>query len=238
MESDIKPFKHDVEFLGRNVKSAEKFFQAAEVVSNCPTLGVHYLPHTMTEEYIIAGCRHNDPAAQRELYNRFSPKMLAVCYRFAQSREDAEDMLQEGFIKVFTQIHTFQNKGAFEGWIRRIIVHTCINFLKKYKKFNDSVDLAQAGYVHIKEETIPSIMQAKQVAECIRLLPLGYRTVLNLYALEGYSHREISQMLDIEESTSRSQYTRAKTMLEGILVRRNIVEKPKAEFGMLAGVKK
>jgi RNA polymerase sigma-70 factor (ECF subfamily) len=192
----------------------------------------------MTEEYIIAGCLHNEPSAQRELYNRFSPKMLAVCYRFAQSREDAEDMLQEGFIKVFTQIHTFQNKGAFEGWIRRIVVHTCINFLKKYKKFNDSVDLANADYVYIKEETIPSIMQAKQVTECIRHLPIGYRTVLNLYAIEGYSHREIATMLDIEESTSRSQYTRAKSMLENILIKKNILEKPKAQFGWLAGVKK
>ncbi len=192
----------------------------------------------MTEEYIIAGCLHNEPSAQRELYNRFSPKMLSVCYRFAQSREDAEDMLQEGFIKVFTQIHTFQNKGAFEGWIRRIVVHTCINFLKKYKKFSDSVDLDHAGFVHIKEESIPSIMHAKQVIECIRLLPLGYRTVLNLYAIEGYSHREISIMLDIEESTSRSQYTRAKLMLENILVKKNILEKPKNQFTWLAGVKK
>ncbi|MCW3112363.1 MAG: sigma-70 family polymerase sigma factor [Segetibacter sp.] len=192
----------------------------------------------MTEEYIIAGCLHNEPSAQRELYNRFSPKMLSVCYRFAQSREDAEDMLQEGFIKVFTQIHTFQNKGAFEGWIRRIIVHTCINFLKKYKKFNDSVDIEQAVSAHVKEETIPSIMQAKQVTECIRHLPIGYRTVLNLYAIEGYSHREISVMLDIEESTSRSQYTRAKSMLENILIKKNIVEKPKPQFTLLAGVKK
>lgn len=192
----------------------------------------------MTEEYIIAGCLHNEPSAQRELYNRFSPKMLSVCYRFAQSREDAEDMLQEGFIKVFTQIHTFQNKGAFEGWIRRIVVHTCINFLKKYKKFSDSVDLNHAGFVHIKEESIPSIMHAKQVIECIRLLPLGYRTVLNLYAIEGYSHREISTMLDIEESTSRSQYTRARSMLENILVKKNILEKPKNQFTWLAGVKK
>ncbi len=192
----------------------------------------------MTEEYIIAGCLHNDPAAQRELYNRYSPKMLSVCYRFAQSREDAEDMLQEGFIKVFTQIHTFQNKGAFEGWIRRIVVHTCINFLKKYKKFNESVDLDHAGYVHVKEETVPSIMQAKQVTECIRVLPIGYRTVLNLYAIEGFSHREIANMLDIEESTSRSQYTRAKTMLENMLIKKNIIEKPAQHFSMLAGVKK
>jgi RNA polymerase sigma-70 factor (ECF subfamily) len=156
--------------------------------------------------------------------------MLSVCYRFAQNREDAEDMLQEGFIKVFTQIHTFLNKGAFEGWIRRIVVHTCINFLKKYKKFSESIDLDNAGYVHVKEETVPSIMQAKQVVECIRLLPIGYRTVLNLYAIEGFSHREIANMLDIEESTSRSQYTRAKGMLEGILVKKNIIEKPKGSF--------
>jgi RNA polymerase sigma factor (sigma-70 family) len=192
----------------------------------------------MTEEYIIAGCLHNDPSAQRELYSRFSPKMLSVCYRYAQNREDAEDMLQEGFIKVFTQIHTFQNRGAFEGWVRRIIVHTCINFLKKYKKFNESVDLAHAEYLKIKEETIPSIMQAKQVTECIRMLPMGYRTVLNLYAIEGYSHREIATMLEIEESTSRSQYTRAKSMLENILIKKNILEKPKAQFSWLAGVKK
>ena len=163
--------------------------------------------------------------------------MLSVCYRFAQSREDAEDMLQEGFIKIFTQIHTFQNKGAFEGWIRRIIVHTCINFLKKYKKFNESVDLAYAHNLQLKEETVPSIMQAKQIVECIRLLPIGYRTVLNLYALEGYSHKEIGEMLDIEESTSRSQYTRSKDMLEMILIRKKIIEKPKEEFNILAAFK-
>ena len=97
----------------------------------------------MTEDLIIAGCMQNNPAAQRELYNRYAPKMLSVCYRFSQNREDGEDMLQEGFIKIFLQIHTFQNRGAFEGWIRRIIVHTCINILKKNKKFNDNVDLVK-----------------------------------------------------------------------------------------------
>jgi RNA polymerase sigma-70 factor (ECF subfamily) len=192
----------------------------------------------MTEQAILAGCLKNDPVAQRELYNRYSPKMLSVCYRFAQSREDAEDMLQEGFIKVFTQIHTFQNKGAFEGWIRRIIVHTCINFLKKYKKFNESLDLAFAGYLQVKEETVPSIMQAKQVVECIRLLPVGYKTVLNLYAIEGYNHKEIAEMLDIEESTSRSQYTRARTMLEGILIKKKILEKPETELNWATALKK
>jgi len=202
---------------------------AAELKKYCLFLGV--LQKTlMTEEALIYGCLHNDPSAQRELYNRYSPKMLSVCYRYAQNREDAEDMLQEGFIKVFTQINTFQNKGAFEGWIRRIIVHTCINFLKKYKKFNESVDLDHAGYLQVKEETIPSLMQAKQVVECIRLLPVGYKTVLNLYAIEGYSHKEIADMLEIEESTSRSQYTRAKAMLEAILIKKKILEKPETEL--------
>src|SRR6188472_1707113 len=108
---------------------------------------------------------------------------------------------------------------------RRIVVHTCINVLKKNKKFSDSVDITFAGGIGIREESIPSIMQAKEVVECIRLLPIGYRTVLNLYAIEGYSHKEIGNMLDIEESTSRSQYTRAKQMLEEILVRKKIILK-------------
>jgi RNA polymerase sigma factor (sigma-70 family) len=178
----------------------------------------------MTEEAILSGCLQNDAGAQRELYTRYSPKMLSVCYRFAHNREDAEDMLQEGFIKVFSQVHTFQNKGAFEGWVRRIMVHTCINHLKKNKKFNESVDIIHANGVQVREESVPSIVQAKQIVECIRLLPLGYRTVLNLYAIEGYSHKEISGMLDVEESTSRSQYTRAKQMLEDILIKKNILQ--------------
>jgi RNA polymerase sigma factor (sigma-70 family) len=181
----------------------------------------------MTEELILSGCLENNAASQDALYLRYSPRMLGVCYRFAKNREDAEDMLQEGFIKVFSQIHQYRNEGALEGWIRRIIVHTCINVLKKNKKFSDCVDIAQAGGIGIREESIPSIMQAKEVVECIRLLPLGYRTVLNLYAIEGYSHKEIAGVLDIEESTSRSQYTRAKSMLEEILIKKKIIGRPK-----------
>ena len=191
----------------------------------------------MTEEVMIHGCLNNVPAAQEGLYNRFSPRMLGVCYRFARNREDAEDMLQEGFIKVFTQMHQFRNQGALEGWIRRIIVHTCINILKKNKKFADSVDLIHANSIYLNENNIPSILQAKQVVESIRLLPMGYRTVLNLYAIEGFSHKEIATILDIEESTSRSQYTRAKAMLEEILIRKKIMLKPKQRVGLIASAK-
>ena len=183
----------------------------------------------MTEDAILQGCLQNKAAAQKELYDKYSAKMMAVCYRYGHNREDAQDMLQEGFIKVFSQIHTFENRGALEGWIRRIIVHTCINILKKNKKFNESVDLIHANSLHMREDAIPSIIQAKQVIECIRLLPIGYRTVLNLYAIEGFSHREIGTMLDIEESTSRSQYTRAKAMLEDMLIRKKIMHRPKEQ---------
>jgi RNA polymerase sigma-70 factor (ECF subfamily) len=163
--------------------------------------------------------------------------MLSVCYRYAKSREDAEDMLQEGFIKVFTQIEKYENRGSLEGWILRIIVHTCINHLKKNKKFNEHVDLAYAGDLMIKEDNIPAILQAKQVVESIRSLPIGYRTVLNLYAIEGYSHKEIGFMLEIEESTSRSQYTRAKNMLEDILIKKNILQPKKEKTKWLSSVK-
>ncbi len=190
----------------------------------------------MTEEILIIGCQEKNPQAQQELYQRFSPKMLSVCYRYAKSREDAEDMLQEGFIKVFTQINQFEQRGSLEGWILKTIVHTCINHLKKYKKFTEHVDLIHAEALMSNQEYLPGMLQAKQIIECIRQLPIGYRTVLNLFALEGYSHREIGSLLDIEESTSRSQYTRAKMMLEDILVKKNIMQQKKEKNKWLVPV--
>lgn len=190
----------------------------------------------MTEEVLLRGCLSKDPLAQQELYQRYSPKMLSVCYRYAKSREDAEDMLQEGFIKIFTQINQFEHRGSLEGWMLRTVVHTCINHLKKYKKFNDHVDLLHAGNLVSNEEYLPGMLQAKQIIECIRQLPIGYRTVLNLYAIEGYSHKEIGKLLDIEESTSRSQYTRAKIILEDILIKKNILQEKKEKKKSLAPI--
>ena len=188
----------------------------------------------MTEEIMLQGCLDNLSIAQEALYNRFSPRMLGVCYRYARNREDAEDMLQEGFMKVYSQIRQYKGAGALEGWIRKIVVHTCINILKKNKKFSDSVDLIHASSIQISDNNIPSILQAKQVVECIRLLPIGYRTVLNLYAIEGFSHKEISSILEIEESTSRSQYTRARALLEEILIKKKILQKPHENLKMIS----
>jgi RNA polymerase sigma factor (sigma-70 family) len=179
----------------------------------------------MTDEAMLIGCLNNKAAAQKMLYKKYNSRMMAVCYRYAKNKDDAEDMLQEGFIKVFTQIRQFRSEGPLEGWIRRVMVHTCINILKKNKKFSESVDIIFAQGVRMNEDEVPSVLQAKQIIECIRMMPAGYRTVLNLYAIEGYSHREIGELLEIEESTSRSQYTRARVMLEDILLKKKIIHK-------------
>lgn len=180
----------------------------------------------MTEAILIKACMQKDILAQRELYDLYSAKMLGICYRYAYRREDAEDMLQEGFVKIFNQLSTFENRGSFEGWMKRVIVNTCINFLKRTKKFNEHLALDAAYYIEYKEESMASKLLGKQIIECIRLLPIGYRTILNLYAIEGYSHKEIAGLLEIEESTSRSQFTRAKVALENILIKRGIIDNP------------
>ena len=181
----------------------------------------------VTEELILA-CTQNNPLAQNRLYDLYSGKMMAVCVRFAQNWEDAEDMLQESFIKIFAQIPSFDHKGSFEGWVRRIVVNTCINALKRNKKFSEHVAIEEANFVQIKENTIASSLLSRSITDCIKKLPVGYKTILNLYAIEGYSHKEIGVMLDSEESTSRSQYTRAKAMLEAVLIKKEIVERPKS----------
>jgi RNA polymerase sigma factor (sigma-70 family) len=187
----------------------------------------------MTDDLLIKACLAKNAQAYEELYQRFSPKMLVLCYRYAKTREDAEDMLQEGFVKVFTCLGQFKFLGSFEGWIRKIMVHSCINNLKRNKKFTDTLEISSANYLSMQPDYIPSLIQAKQVIACIRSLPFGYRMVLNLYALEGFSHAEIGEMLDIKESSSRSQYVRAKALLKTILEKNNIVMCDKNEDDFL-----
>ncbi len=182
----------------------------------------------MSETALIEDCINNSSVAQRELYNRFSGILFGICYRYASCRQDAEDMLQEGFIKIFTKISSFENKGNFEGWMKRVMVHTCINYLKKNKRFDSIISIEEVFHLEIKEESIASKLLGKQVMECLRLLPIGYRTVINLYAIEGYNHKEIGDMLEIGESTSRSQYIRGKNVMESILVKKQVI-KPNVE---------
>lgn len=165
-------------------------------------------------ENLIAQCLKCDATAQYELYQKYSPKMFGVCLRFAKCREEAEDILQEGFIKVFRNLKTFRNEGKLEAWIRRIMVNTAINFYKrKYPAFPD-IDFDRLHPKHHSDEDITTIMSHKEILETVQKLPKGYRMVFNLYVIEGYTHKEIGNMLNISINTSKSQLSRAKDLLK------------------------
>ena len=170
----------------------------------------------MTEEAILKGCLNNNAAAQRELYNKYSSKMLAVCYRYGHNREDAEDMLQEGFIKVFLQIHTFENRGAFEGWIRRIFVNTAIEQFRK-KNYLKPLTEVEENTVEGKYLSVLDTLAEKDIIQLVQQLSPGYRTVFNMYVIEGYTHKQISEILGISEGTSKSQLSRAKLILQDLV---------------------
>lgn len=150
---------------------------------------------------------------QRDLYERFAGKMYAVCLRYARTREDAADILQEGFVKVFTKLDQFQFQGSFEGWIRRVMVNTALRAYQKQR-----YDYEQTGYERLPDMPVDpdavSLLSEAELMGLVRRLPDGYRSVFNLVAIEGYSHAEAAEMLGIQESTSRSQLTKARRYLE------------------------
>lgn len=168
----------------------------------------------MSEEELIAGCRKGDRRAQRELYDTYSRKMMGVCLRYVSDRETARDLLQDGFVKVFTSLDTFAGAGSFEGWIRRIFVNCALEYLRKSDVLRESTDLDSTAELTQPEESVLSAISASELMNLVRSLPAGFRAVFNLFAIEGYSHREIAGLLHITESTSRSQYTRAKQLLQ------------------------
>lgn len=142
--------------------------------------------------------------------------MLGVCFRYVNDRQDAEDVLQEGFIKVFQHLSAFRHEGSLEGWIRRIMVTTALNFLKKYHHLVLRLDESLESGIQDPEQADQGLM-LKDTLQTLRRLAPGYRTIVNLYAIEGYSHKEIAEMLGITESTSRSQYARARQWLRARL---------------------
>ena len=183
----------------------------------------------VTEKELIQGCINNSQHCQEELFRRYSGKMLALCMRYARHKLEAEDLLQDGFIKVFKKLHTFRGLGSFEGWIRRIMVNTAI---KNYKKM--SYKLEQIGLEGYKENsTSPTVygkMSEQDLINVINELPDGYRMVFNLYAIEGYKHQEIAKMLNIQESTSRSQLVKARRMLQKKLAKIQTIPKWKTNI--------
>jgi RNA polymerase sigma factor (sigma-70 family) len=167
----------------------------------------------MDHHQLVKDCLRGDGAAQKQLYEHFAGAMLGVCYRYTKSMVDAEDVLQEGFIMVFRNLHQFSFSGELGGWVRRIMVNTAINYLKKHSRYQTEL-LFTEGTMHPVSDDDPEVsLNTKELAELIRQLPPGYQAIFNLHAIEGYSHVEIGKILGIKEGTSRSQYARARSLL-------------------------
>jgi len=154
-----------------------------------------------------------DRRMQEELYRRFSPRMYGVCMRYAGNAEEAEDILQEGFIKVFKKLGSFRSEGSFEGWVRRIFVNTAIEHFRR-KTYQQSITEQHENTIEGKSLSVLDNLGEKDILKLVQDLSPGYRTVFNLYVVEGYTHKEIGDMLGISEGTSKSQLSRAKVLLQ------------------------
>ncbi|GAB4406942.1 MAG: RNA polymerase sigma factor [Bacteroidia bacterium] len=162
---------------------------------------------------LIERCLRLEARAQRQLYEMFAPEMMAVCARYAHSLADAEDMLQEGFVKVFRNLKHYRDQGYLGAWIRRIMINNAIDHLRRGKPRQQQAELYPSVAMDETGDAL-ELIQAEELMRMIRELPGGYRMVFNLYAVEGYSHAEIGEQLGITESTSRSQYARARALLQ------------------------
>jgi len=163
---------------------------------------------------LIEECRKGNSNAQFRLYNQYSKAMYNLAYRILNNREDAEDILQESFVECFRNIDSFRFESTFGAWLKKIIVNKCINYIKKKKIDLTLCETLPPTIYDVEEEVI---YETEKIFKSIEMLPDGYRVILTLYLLEGYDHTEISQILGISESTSKSQYSRAKEKLRNIL---------------------
>ena len=168
----------------------------------------------MTDEEMLNGCMTNSEHAQKLLFNKYSRIMTGVCLRYADSYEEAQDIVQDGFIKVFKKIGMFSGKGSLEGWVRRIMVNTSLDYLRSIKNERFNVTIDNVSYKLKEDQKVESDLQAEDLLKMVQSLPTGYRTVFNMYAIEGFTHKEIGNALEISENTSKSQYSRARTLLQ------------------------
>ncbi len=169
----------------------------------------------MEERQLIEGCVRGETWAQKAMYEQYASAMMSVCQRYVCNRETARDLLHDGFVRMFTKIHTYSGTGSFHGWMRKIFVTIALEHLRRNDILRYSIDIEDAGcLIEEPDITIFEHLSANDLFACVTNLPDGYRTVFNLYAIEGYSHAEIASDLNISESASRSQYARARQMLQ------------------------
>ena len=174
----------------------------------------------MTEKALIQACRKQNRKAQQQLYDRYAPLMNGVLKRYLRSREDAEDVLVEAFFKVFTNLDRFRGDGSFEGWIRRIVVNEALMFLRKQHNFNMTLEITDFDQP-VKMNVVDDLA-ARDILKLLEQLPTGYRTVFNLYVVEGYKHREIAELLGISINTSKSQLILAKKRLQALIEKQRV----------------
>lgn len=180
------------------------------------------------EQALVARCQKGESAAQLELYKTFSSKMFGVCMRYAKDYHAAEDLLQEGFVKVFRNIDKFRGEGSFEGWVRRIFINTSIEHYRKQVRMYPIQANEPSEYDHFEDNAMDQLLE-EDLLKLVQDLSPGYRTVFNLYVIEGYSHKEIADMLNISEGTSKSQLARARYILQKKVVESNEVRMGKEE---------
>lgn len=169
-----------------------------------------------SETDLIAGSLHGNRKMQSELYHRFAPRMYGVCLRYAANAEEAEDILQEGFVKVFGKLKSYRSEGSFEGWVRRIFVNTAIEHFRRKTHLQPLTEKEEETYQGSYLTALDN-MAEKDIVALVQQLSPGYRTVFNMYVVEGYSHKQIAEMLGISEGTSKSQLSRAKQILQELV---------------------
>jgi RNA polymerase sigma factor (sigma-70 family) len=172
-----------------------------------------------SDEDIIKGCRKGNRQSQELLYRKFAKKMYGICLSYAGDRDFAQDMLQESFIKVFNNLINFKNEGSLEGWIRKIVVNTAIDAIRQKQSIDKHFGPETPEFQGYHDNNILPRLQLKELVEFIKKLPEGARVIFNLFALEGYSHKEIAEELNISEGTSKSQYSRARGLLQNWLTK-------------------
>ncbi len=180
---------------------------------------------TLSESRLVENCISGNRKSQKELYDMYAPKMFAICLRYTKNQMDAEDTLQEGFVKLYNNLHRFRGEGSFDGWVRRIFVNTAIEHIrKKNLKVTNGEGLENS--IADKRKSALDNLYEKDIIKTSMKLSEGYRTVFNLYAVEGFSHKEIANHLGITESTSKSQFSRAKAILRNVLTNKAKQKEP------------
>ena len=171
----------------------------------------------LTDEELLKGCIRNDRKFQELLYKKFAKTMYAVCLSYAKDRPSAQDILQDGFVKVFDKIRSFNNEGSLEGWIRRIISNTAVDHYRKKSTLNKFIEFDPMPTDKTGQNNVSDSLHTDEILDQVRKLPDGAQVIFNLYAVEGFSHKEIAEKLQISEGTSKSQVNRARNLLQRLL---------------------